>query len=190
LLTLLAQSAVDVLDETLLRFDQAIFGRESAAKAKLTEALAERARGGESRQQLLDEILAIVLDPVVGDEQVGPLLTRRLDTNLITGMWDDLLRVAASVKGGHATAALVVGKLCSSKRQPNALTSAIKEYGALRRTVYVTRYLADETYRRRIARQLKQGGEPARAAPHPGLRRVKAPSGAGGTSSRPSRCGA
>jgi hypothetical protein len=38
-------------------------------------------------------------------------------------MWDDLLRVAASVKGGHATAALVVGKLCSSRRQQNALAA-------------------------------------------------------------------
>lgn len=37
----------------------------------------------------------------------GALLTRRLNTGLIIGMWDDLLRVAASVKGGHATAALV-----------------------------------------------------------------------------------
>ncbi|MGC5051665.1 Tn3 family transposase [Micromonospora sp. DT48] len=87
----------------------------------------------------------------------GPLLTRRLNTDLIVSMWDDLLRVAASVQGGHATAALVVGKLCSSKRQQNALTSAIKEYGALRRTVYAARYLADETYRRRIARQLNKG---------------------------------
>ena len=87
----------------------------------------------------------------------GPLLTRRLNSELITAMWDDLLRVAASVKGGHATAALVVGKLCSAKRQQNALTAAIKEYGALRRTVYAARYLADETYRRRIARQLNKG---------------------------------
>ncbi|WP_267596091.1 transposase [Carbonactinospora thermoautotrophica] len=87
----------------------------------------------------------------------GPLLTRRLNSELITAMWDDLLRVAASVKGGHATAALVVGKLCSSKRQQNALTAAMKEYGALRRTVYAARYLADETYRRRIARQLNKG---------------------------------
>ena len=66
----------------------------------------------------------------------GHLLTRRLNEDLITGMWDDLLRVAASVKGGHASGALVVGKLCSSRRQQNALASAIKEYGALRRTVY------------------------------------------------------
>jgi TnpA family transposase len=87
----------------------------------------------------------------------GHLLTRRINANLITGMWDDLLRVAASVKGGHTSAALVVGKLCSSKRQQNALASAIKEYGALRRTVYTARYLADETYRRRIGRQLNKG---------------------------------
>jgi TnpA family transposase len=89
--------------------------------------------------------------------RAGALLTRRLNLDLITEMWDDLLRVAASVQGGHATAALVVGKLCSSKRQQNALNSAIKEYGALRRTVYAARYLADETYRRRIARQLNKG---------------------------------
>ena len=87
----------------------------------------------------------------------GHLLTRRLNEDLITGMWDDLLRAAASVKGGHATAALVVGKLCSSRRQQNALASAIKEYGALRRTIYAARYLADETYRRRIGRQLNKG---------------------------------
>lgn len=99
------------------------------------------------RQQFLDRY-----------PRAGALLTRRLNTDLVTGMWDDLLRVAASVQGGHSTAALVVGKLCSSKRQQNALTSAIKEYGALRRTVYAARYLTDETYRRRIARQLNKGG--------------------------------
>jgi hypothetical protein len=59
--SLLAQSAVDVLDETLLLFDQAISGREAAAKQKVAEALAERAKGGENRQALLDEILTIVL---------------------------------------------------------------------------------------------------------------------------------
>ena len=87
----------------------------------------------------------------------GPLLTRHLQTDRILGCWDDLLRVAASVHGGHATAAMVVGKLCSSKKQQNALTSAMKEYGTLRRTIYAARYLADETYQRRIGRQLNKG---------------------------------
>jgi hypothetical protein len=39
------------------------------------------------------------------------LLTRRANTELIGVTWDDLLRVAASVKYGHATASLVVGAL-------------------------------------------------------------------------------
>ena len=87
----------------------------------------------------------------------GPLLTRRLQAGPIIACWDDLLRVAASVHGGHATAALVVGKLCSSKKQQNALTTAMKEYGMLRRTIYAARYLSDESYRRRIGRQLNKG---------------------------------
>jgi TnpA family transposase len=65
----------------------------------------------------------------------GRLLTRRCNTELVRAHWDDLLRVAASVKHGHCTAAMVVGKLCSSKRQQNALAAAIKEWGLLRRTL-------------------------------------------------------
>lgn len=34
----------------------------------------------------------------------GPLLTRRANTELIIATWDDPRRVAASTKGGHATA--------------------------------------------------------------------------------------
>ena len=74
LLTLIAQSPVDVLNEVLLLFDQALSGRESAARARLTEMLAERARGGEDRQALLDDILKIVLDPGAADDQVGARL--------------------------------------------------------------------------------------------------------------------
>jgi TnpA family transposase len=32
----------------------------------------------------------------------------------------------------------------------NALAAALKEYGALRRTIYAARYLADPAYRRKI----------------------------------------
>jgi hypothetical protein len=53
------------------------------------------------------------------------------------------------VKGKSITARHL--SLCSSKRQQNALATAIKEYGALHRTVYAARYLADEAYQRRIA---------------------------------------
>lgn len=73
----------------------------------------------------------------------GPLLTRRANTELIAAHWDDLLRLAGSLKFGHATASLLVGKLSASGRQ-NALAAALKEYGTLRRTVYAARYPADD----------------------------------------------
>ena len=50
----------------------------------------------------------------------GPLLTRKLNTDLIAEHWDDLLRLAGSLKFRHATASLLVGKLSASGRQ-NAL---------------------------------------------------------------------
>ena len=86
----------------------------------------------------------------------GPLLTRRCNMDLIAGHWDDLLRLAGSLKFGHATASLLVGKLSASSRQ-NALAAALKEYGALRRTIYAALYLSDPAYRRKIARQLNKG---------------------------------
>ena len=64
--------------------------------------------------------------------------------------------MAGSLKFGHATASLIVEKLSASGRQ-NALAAALKEYGALRRTVYAARYLSDPAYRRKISRQLNKG---------------------------------
>lgn len=58
----------------------------------------------------------------------GPLLTRRANLELIAEHWDDLLRLAGSLKFGHATASLLVAKLSASGRQ-NALAAALKEYG-------------------------------------------------------------
>ncbi|MGW3542650.1 Tn3 family transposase [Nocardia niigatensis] len=86
----------------------------------------------------------------------GPLLTRKLNLDLIAEHYDDLLRLAGSLKFGHATASLLVGKLSASGRQ-NALAAALKEYGALRRTVYAAKYLSDPDYRRKISRQLNKG---------------------------------
>ena len=88
LLTLIAQSAVDVLDESLLLFDQALTGRESAARDRLTQVLAERARGGEDRQALLNDILKIVLDPDVSDDQVGARLRGDTGHERMRAAWE------------------------------------------------------------------------------------------------------
>jgi Domain of unknown function (DUF4158) len=74
LLALLAQSAVDVLDEVIQLFDQAISARETRARLKTDQQLVERAKAGEDRQALLDAILPVLLDPAIPDEEVGGLL--------------------------------------------------------------------------------------------------------------------
>nr|WP_280491807.1 transposase [Nocardia asiatica] len=86
----------------------------------------------------------------------GPLMTRKANLDLVAEHWDDLLRLAGSLKFGHATASLLVGKLSASGRQ-NTLAAALKEYGALRRTIYAAKYLSDPDYRRKISRQLNKG---------------------------------
>ena len=86
----------------------------------------------------------------------GPLLTRPIQTELITSQWDELLRLAGSLKFGHATASLLIGKLQASERQ-NQLTRALLEYGRLVRTIFVLRYLADEALQRRVHQQLNKG---------------------------------
>jgi TnpA family transposase len=78
LLALAAQSAVDQLDEVVALFDQAVSARESRAKSKTDEALAERAKKGEDRQLLVDVILPVLADPSIPDEQVGGILRERI----------------------------------------------------------------------------------------------------------------
>ncbi|GCE40890.1 Transposase [Rhodococcus wratislaviensis] len=66
------------------------------------------------------------------------------------------LLLAGSLKFGHASASLLVGKLSASDRQ-NTLAAALKAHGALRRKIYAARYLWDSAYRRKISRQLNKG---------------------------------
>lgn len=84
------------------------------------------------------------------------LLTRRCNLDLIAENYDDLLRLAGLLRFGHATASLLVGKLSASERQ-NTLAAALKEYGALRRTIYAAKYLSDPDNRRKITRQPNKG---------------------------------
>ena len=110
-----------------------------------------------------------------------------MNVDLIAEHWDDLLRLAGSFKFGHATASLIVGKLSASSRQ-NALAAALKEYGALRRTIYAARYLSDPAYRRKISRQLNKG-ESLHALSATCSTPTRAPSGPGSCRPRPNRRG-
>ena len=74
----------------------------------------------------------------------------------ILKQWDDLFRVAGSLKLGWVTALLLIQKLQSFPRK-NELTRALQEYGRLIKSIYVLKWYEDKTFRRRIGIQLNKG---------------------------------
>ena len=96
LLALVAQSAADQLDEVVALFDRAVSARESRAKSRTEEELAERARRGEARHLLMDVILPVLADPAIPDQQVGVLLRERIGMGelraVAAGGWKPLPR--------------------------------------------------------------------------------------------------
>jgi len=96
------------------------------------------------------------IDPTPKYAQLEPLLRGRIHPDVILESWDDLLRVAASLKLGWVTASLLIGKLQSFPRK-NVLTRALQEYGRLIKTIFILHYLDSTEYRRRISLQLHKG---------------------------------
>lgn len=89
----------------------------------------------------------------------GPLngLARhRINTNLIAHNWDDILRVAGSLKVGTIHASALVQSL-QRGGHPTTLARAISEVGRVAKTLYLLNYIDDEHYRRRILIQLNRG---------------------------------
>lgn len=70
--------------------------------------------------------------------------------------WDEMLRLAGSMKMGWVTASLIVQKLQAFPRK-HPLMRALQEYGKLIKTIHILRWYADEANRRRLNRQLNKG---------------------------------
>ncbi|KAA8477499.1 TnpA family transposase [Arcticibacter tournemirensis] len=79
-----------------------------------------------------------------------------VNPDYIAGRWDDLLRLAGSMKSGYVTSSLFIGKLQSYPRQNN-LTYVLQEYGRLIKTIFILKYLLSQTLRRKINTQLNKG---------------------------------
>lgn len=80
----------------------------------------------------------------------------KINTKLILQHWNELKRVAGSLKLGWVTASLYISKLQSYPRK-NIMTKVLQEYGKLVRTNFILRYMEDEEFRRRIQAQLNKG---------------------------------
>ena len=70
--------------------------------------------------------------------------------------WDDMLRIAGSLKLGTVHASELVRSLLKSER-PSSLAQAIIDLGRINKTIYLLNYIDDEEYRRRILTQLNRG---------------------------------
>jgi TnpA family transposase len=88
--------------------------------------------------------------------RLQPYVTGRIQRQRMLHWWDDLLRVAGSLKLGWVTASLLVQTL-QTYPQKNALTLVLQEYGRLVRTLHIMRWYAHQEDRRRILRQLNKG---------------------------------
>ena len=84
------------------------------------------------------------------------LASNRINLRLITEHWDDLLRLAGSLKLGVVRAGGLTRTLQTNDR-PTKLARALQELGRLIKTLYLLRFIDDDSYRRRILVQLNRG---------------------------------
>lgn len=83
------------------------------------------------------------------------LARSRVNTDLISENWEDLLRVAGSLKSGTVSASQFIRTLQASDRPPT-LAKALTELGHIAKTLYLLEYIDDSAYRRRILTQLNR----------------------------------
>ena len=88
--------------------------------------------------------------------ETAELLKHKIRPELIVPYWDELLRLAASLRHGWAPASLLLARLQAGSRR-NPLAQALQEYGRLVKTNFVLAWLADEELRARVSRQLNKG---------------------------------
>ena len=87
---------------------------------------------------------------------LAPLIGGTINTKTITAHWDEILRLAASIKTGTVTASLMMRKLGAYPRQ-NGLATALRELGKLERTLFLLDWIQDPDLRRTVTAGLNKG---------------------------------
>ena len=80
----------------------------------------------------------------------------RINANLIRENWDDVLRLAGSLKLGVVQATSIMRTLRIDDR-PTKLAQAVAELGRIDKTIHSLTYIDDESKRRRTLTQLNRG---------------------------------
>src|SRR5712691_8309676 len=90
-----------------------------------------------------------VLDEVGTPGLLSTLLFDQANKKLTIGQWDEMRRVASSIRHGTVSASLLMRKLAAYPRQ-NQVARALTELGKLERTAFLLEYFRDAALRRRI----------------------------------------
>ncbi|MFZ0255470.1 MAG: Tn3 family transposase, partial [Gammaproteobacteria bacterium] len=96
------------------------------------------------------------IDPQADYGAFNAVAKSRVRTALIAQHWDDLLRMAGSLKLGKVPATGIMRILQMGDR-PTRLAQALAEFGRIEKTLYTLAYLDDETQRRATLTQLNRG---------------------------------
>lgn len=84
-----------------------------------------------------------------------------LNIRHVRAHWDEILRLATSIKQGTVTASLMLRKLGSYPRR-NGLAVALRELGRLERTLFILDWLQSVELRRPCQCRFEQGRGPQR----------------------------
>jgi TnpA family transposase len=87
---------------------------------------------------------------------IAALIGGPVNVKPIRSHWDEILRLAASIKHGTVTASLMLRKLGSYPRQ-NGLAVALKELGKIERSLFTRDWLQNVELRRRVNAGLNKG---------------------------------
>ena len=103
------------------------------------------------------------LDATADYGLLNNIASHRINRQLIVSNYDDLLRIAASLKTGLLRASDLLKSLQLGNR-PATLARALSEVGRIPKTLHLLAYIDDEAYRRRILTQLNQRRKPPQSS--------------------------
>ena len=84
------------------------------------------------------------------------ILKGKINEKIIKDNYDEVLRLASSIKEGTVTSSLIISKLASYSRQ-NSLATALREMGKIEKTIFILDYISSEELRRKIQKGLNKG---------------------------------
>ncbi|MDP9317432.1 MAG: Tn3 family transposase [Chloroflexota bacterium] len=88
--------------------------------------------------------------------RLEPIMGGKVNVNRIADHWDDILRLATSIRLGTVTASLILRKLAAYPRQ-NGLAVALRELGRIERSLFTLAWFQDPELRRRVTAGLNKG---------------------------------